>query len=120
MTKASYCQHVGTFRFEPNMPYEEYWMPVNGPKKSLGRDGAGRTLTLFANSSFFAETEFLSLAQALEGSDAYIMLPENLKRSGKSPSKRSSRTPIATGRGAHPKAPTNCFGTGKEHRLNHL
>jgi hypothetical protein len=32
--QAQYCLHVGTHRFEPNMPYEEHWHPVDAWKNA--------------------------------------------------------------------------------------
>jgi hypothetical protein len=32
--QSQYCLHTGSHRFEPNMPYEEYWKPVMGWKNA--------------------------------------------------------------------------------------
>jgi hypothetical protein len=32
--QSQYCLHTGSHRYEPNMPYEEYWRPVNGWKSA--------------------------------------------------------------------------------------
>jgi len=40
--QSQYCLHAGSHRYEPNMPYEEYWKPVDGwrnaPHHSRGVD----------------------------------------------------------------------------------
>jgi hypothetical protein len=32
--QGQYCLHAGSYRLEPNMPFEEYWRPVDGWKTS--------------------------------------------------------------------------------------
>ncbi|HEX4029125.1 MAG TPA: hypothetical protein VHX20_02115 [Terracidiphilus sp.] len=42
--QGQYCLHVGDYRFEPNMPFEEYWRPIDGWKNSPHHRRGNETL----------------------------------------------------------------------------